>query len=58
MNYATHYVFALGYKDGLNGSKNTIGLDSELKEVYNAGYDQGTNDDLFGEVNTDLFQAE
>lgn len=54
MNYASHYVFALGYRDGVNGSKNTIGLDRELKAVYNAGYEQGTNDYLFGKVNTDL----
>ncbi len=56
MDYRAHYAFALGYKAGLTGEAQAVVLSADMQQHYDVGYEQGTSDDMFGEVNADLLK--
>lgn len=55
MDLVPHYAFALGYQNGLKGNDTCpVKLCPELQGFYDAGYEQGSADDVFGEINESL----
>ena len=51
------YAFALGYKEGLEGTGEECPFtNQEVVEAWTVGYEQGTADDAFGEINADILQ--